>query len=141
MTYATPADVAVELRGSTTVSTEEQAQWQQWLDRVERDISRAFRRRGLYLNDQIAKGDPDADTVKDIEVAAVARKVENPSGDTSTTVSIDDGSVTRRKEGAGTVAGLDLTNDEWAKLFPAMTSGAFSIRPYHEPDRRHCEWF
>ena len=28
----------------------------------------------------------------------------------------------------------DLTDAEWALLLPASSSGAFSVRPYYEPD-------
>lgn len=133
MTYATVDSVAVELgRSTTSVTDAESAQWQQWLDRVERAIGARFVRAGLILSEQVAAGNPDAATVADIETAAVVRKVENPNGDTSTTVTIDDGSVTRRKEGTGTVYGLDLTDAEWGLLLPSgggRRQPAFSVMP------------
>lgn len=135
MTYGTTAQVAAELgRLPESVTDAESAQWGQWLERVERAISARFKRAGLVLSEQVALGEPDGATVADVEVAAVARKVDNPGGETSTTVTVDDGSVTRRKEGLSTASGLDLTDAEWALLLPASQSGAFSIRPFYEPD-------
>lgn len=141
MTYATTAQVAIELgRLPESVSETETVQWQQWLDRVERSISTRFVRAGLDLDAQVILGNPDADSVADVEIAAVVRKIENPSGDTSTTISIDDGSVTRRKEGAGTVVGLDLTDAEWALLLPASSSGAYSVTPYRDVYEGPYDW-
>lgn len=141
MTYATVDDVAAELgRLPASVTDAERAQWTRWLDRVERSITARFTRAGLVLSDQIALGNPDVAMVADVEVAAVVRKIENPSGDTSTTVTIDDGSVTRRKEGAGTASGLDLTDIEWGLLLPASSDGAFSVRPFREPDCSLLDW-
>lgn len=133
MTYGTVSQVAAELgRLPDSVTDAETLQWTQWLERVERTIIARFTRSGLSLATQVGLGLPDAATVADVEVAAVARKVENPHGDTSTTVSIDDGSVTRRKEGAGTVYGLDLTDAEWDLLLPSgggRRTPAFSVMP------------
>ena len=135
MTYGTTAQVAHELgRLPDSITPEESLQWNQWLERVERSIAARFTRAGLVLADQVALNLPDAATVADVEVAAVARKVQNPNGDTSSTVTVDDASVTRRREGVGTAAGLDLTDAEWALLLPASSSGAFSVRPFYEPD-------
>jgi len=132
--YATPQDVALEYRGSTSVSSSENFQWQSWIDRVTRSIERRFRRAGFDLEQQVTLQNPARGDVQDAIVAAVIRKISNPNGDTSTTVTIDDGSVTRRKEGAGTVAGLDLTDAEWEELLPSTTSMAFSTRPGFTPD-------
>lgn len=136
MTYANPQDVAAELRGSTSVSDAEAIQWQAWLDRVSRKIVAGFRRAGLDLDEQISLGDPTGDDVVDVEVAAVIRKIQNPNwGETSTTKSIDDGSITRRREGADPgIDPLDLLPSEWATLLPASQVGAYSTRPGFEPD-------
>lgn len=140
MTYATPTDVAQELRGSTSVTTEESVQWQAWLDRVERSIAAAFRRSGLALEDQIALDTPTAEEVADVEVAAVIRKIQNPTwGRTSQTRSLDDGSITYRNEGAGAnVDPLALLPTELGGLLPSSSVGAFSVRPYYEPDTYPC---
>lgn len=138
MTYGTIEQVAHELgRLPDSITPEESLQWNRWLERVERSIAARFARAGLVLADQVALSLPDAATVADVEVAAVARKVRNPEGLTSTTVSIDDGSITRRRDGVPNVGDdpLTLTDAEWAILLPASSSGAFSVRPYYEPDR------
>lgn len=136
MTYAVPQDVAEALRGSTSVTAEEAVQWQSWLSRVERSIVAAFRRAGLDLSEQIALNSPTAEEVADVEVAAVIRKIQNPTwGRTSQTRSLDDGSVTYRNEGAGAnVDPLALLSSELGDLLPSTATTAFSIRPYYEPD-------
>ena len=137
MTYGTIDQVAAELGRSTPGSgSPEGLQWQQWLDRVERAISARFVASGLVLFEQVSLGQPDGETVADVEVAAVARKARNPEGLTSTTVSIDDGSITRRRDGVPNAGDdpLALTAAEWALLLPASAVGAFTVRPYFEPD-------
>ena len=137
MTYATPTDVAQALRGSTSVTAEEDIQWQSWLDRVERSITAAFRRAGLSLSEQVADDAPTAEEVADVEVAAVIRKIQNPTwGRTSQTRSLDDGSVTYRNEGASASTDpLALLASELGDLLPSTATTAFSIRPHYEPDR------
>jgi len=141
MTYAIPSDVEVVL-GRPASSDAETAQWQAWLDTVERSIERAFRRAGLDLDTQVAAGDPTADDVKDVMVAAVVRKIQNPTwGVTSATHSLDDGSVTTRNESPGAFQDpLALLETEIGDLLPSGPGGAFSIRPYYEPDTFPCEW-
>lgn len=136
MTYATPEDVAVELRGSTSLTTEEAVQWQAWIERVERSIERAFRRRGMDLTEQVILEDPTAGDVRDVEVAAVIRKVQNPTwGRTSRTLTrqVDDSSIsdTERSEGIGDP--LDVSATELGYLLPAVDARAFSFVPYREP--------
>lgn len=133
MTYATAADVAVEL-GRPAASTDETAQWEAWLARVERAIARRFSRAGLVLADQVTAGDPTEADVVDAEVAAVVRKITNPLGLTSVTRTLDDGTVTTRREGAEDGDGLALTEDEWETLLPSTSAAAFSTRPGFEPD-------
>lgn len=131
MTYATPTDVAKEVRGSTSVSDVESVQWQTWLGRVERAIESRFSRLGLSLHDQTALGDPTAALVADIEVAVVARRINGSTlaPGTSRTVSVDDGSVTDRNDRGDAREALLLTEDEWELLLPPMAGGAFSTRP------------
>lgn len=133
MTYALVADVATEVgRSPSSVTSVEEDQWQGWIDRVERQIEQRFRRAGLVLADQVALDDPTSGDLMDVIVEVVARKVRNPNGDTSTTVTIDDGSVTRRREGVDDSQGLDLTDGEWARLLPASgrrRPRAFSVMP------------
>jgi hypothetical protein len=133
MTYATAADVAVEI-GRPAASADETAQWTAWLARVERAITRRFARAGLVLADQVTAGNPTADDVKDAEVAAVVRKITNPLGLTSVTRTLDDGTVTTRRDGAEDVDGLALTEAEWEALLPSTNAAAFSTRPGFDPD-------
>ena len=139
MTYATPSDVAEELRGSTTVSDVETVQWQKWLDRIERDIRRGFKRSGYDLDTQVLAEDPTEAEVIDVEVAAVIRKywqtkaaMEIAPG-TSRTVSIDDGSITNRNDSRASLDydALALTDPEWTSLLPAKPkrARAFSVMP------------
>src|SRR5699024_12405424 len=135
MTYGTVEQVATELgRAVDSITDLERDQWQQWLDQVERTIEGRFRRVGLDLAAQVALGDPEAETVADVEVAVVARKVRNPEGTTSTTVSVDDGSVTKRREGCkiDDLGYLRLTDGEGETLLPAGRSGACATRPGYE---------
>lgn len=133
MAYATAADVAVEL-GRPASSAAESDQWEAWLARVERSIERRFRRAGLTLDEQVELGDPTAEDVRDVEVAAVLRKIElnKREGRTSSTRSVDDAAVTDRWENDS--VGLDLTPDDWDALLPGSEAGAFSTRPGFEPD-------
>lgn len=133
MTYATGSDVEVEL-GRPAASADETAQWSAWLARVERAIARRFARAGLVLADQVTAGNPTVEDVKDAEVAAVVRKITNPLGLTSVTRTLDDGTVTTRREGLDESDGLALTEAEWESLLPATSSAAFSTRPGFEPD-------
>ena len=138
MTYGTVEQVATELgRAVDSITDLERDQWQQWLDQVERTIEGRFRRVGLDLAAQVALGDPEAETVADVEVAVGARKVRNPEGTTSTPVSVDDGSVTKRREGSkiDDLGYLRLTDDEWDQLLPAGHADAWSTRPGFVPDR------
>lgn len=131
MSYANPNDVSVDL-GRPAASVTETAQWQSWIDRVERDIARGFRRAGLDLADSVLNGDPSAADVVDVVVGAVVRKIQNPRGLTSVTRSIDDASITERDEAGA--AGLYLTDEDWRSLLPFGRGGAFSTRPGFEPD-------
>lgn len=131
MTYATVADVETEI-GRPAISAAETAQLGGWLARVERSIARRFTREGYDLDEQVALNAPTAQDVIDVEVAAVARKVDNPTGVTSVTRSVDDASVTTRREGATTTGDpLSLTDDEWSALLPAQSkrSRVFSVMP------------
>lgn len=134
MAYAQTSDVEAEL-GRPASSVAEEAQWQAWLDRVERAIERGFRRSGLVLDDQLALDDPTVEDVIDVEVGAVIRKIQAPNwGVTSTTRTIDDASVTDRREGGTVGDPLELNGDDWAALLPGGDSAAFSTRPGFEAD-------
>lgn len=135
MTYGTPEQVAVSLgRPADSITATELAQWQMWLDQVEAAITRRFVRLGLELAVQVAAGTPTGAAVALVEVAAVVRKVHNPDGLTSTTVSIDDGSITKRRDGYRGGDPLLLTAEEWDSLLPTPDPAAWSTRPGFVPD-------
>ena len=142
MAYAQTTDVETEL-GRPASSAAETDQWQAWLDRVERSIERAFRSAGLVFEDEIVGDDGlTVANVVDVEVSAVLRKIQNPSwGVTSTTRSIDDASITTRREGVGGEDDpLALTPGEWRILLPDSDAGAFSTRPGFEADTATEVW-
>ena len=130
MAYATASDVEVEL-GRSSSSAAETAQWEAWLERVERAIRRRFTREGYDLDVQVALDAPSEADVIDVEVARVVDKINNPAGYTSTTRTIDDASITTRREGIESGDGLTITDDEWASLLPVppQRAKAFSIMP------------
>lgn len=133
MAYATASDVEIEL-GRSATSTAETAQWEAWLERVERAIRRRFTREGYDLDEQVALDAPTENDVIDVEVARVVDKANNPVGYTSTTRSVDDASITTRREGVESSNGLTITDAEWASLLPVAPSRpkAFSIMPGHD---------
>lgn len=134
MSYAMASDVAVRL-GRPARSNDESDQWEAWIGDVESDISRAFARAGFDLDTQVSTGEPSSNEVIAVEVAVVIRKIQNPTwGETSYTKSLDDGSVTRRREGASDADPLDLLDSDLSKLLPVRRSNAFSTRPGFMPD-------
>lgn len=134
MAYATASDVEVEL-GRSATSSAETAQWEAWLERVERAIRRRFTREGYDLDAQVILDAPSEADVIDVEVARVVDKINNPTTSTSTTTtrSVDDASVsnTTRREGVETGEALTITDDEWTSLLPVppQRAKAFSIMP------------
>lgn len=132
MTYANITDVVKRL-GRPISEAAEIAQVNAWLEDIVAIITAAFARAGLDLAAQVALGDPSLATVVRIESAAVIRKMQNPDGITSITRSIDDASITERREGA-VVNGADILADEWRDLLPTVNAGAFSTRPGFTPD-------
>jgi hypothetical protein len=120
---ATWQEVAVALgRPTSDFTADEQAQISWWLNGVE-----------LFIVNRLgAVAELDQATVKYVEVEAVAAKVERAKhkGASSVTVNVDDGGVTRRFESP--VSADDITDEWWDLLGPE--SGAFSTRPYFEPD-------
>lgn len=126
MAVATVDDVAVAL-GRPISEAAQVAQVGWWLEGVE-----------LLIRARL--GDPaelDQDVLKYVEVEAVVAKVQRAgTRESSITVAVDDGSVTRRYE-SGVSAG-DITDEWWNLLDPSIASGAFSIRPSFEPDE--AQW-
>lgn len=122
MAVATYADVAVAL-GRPISTVAEQAQVTYWLDGIE-----------LVIRGRLgAVAALDQDVLKYVETEAVAEKVRRSGRDESSiTVAVDDGTVTRRYE--NTISAGDITDEWWNLLDPDSSSGSASIRPYFEPD-------
>ena len=133
--FATIDDVAAELgRPTPEAESDTGRQWQQWIDRVGRSIVRAATRAGVDENDIVYA---DAN---DVTVVRVAARVTTamPDGLTSITVTVDDGNVTRRREGGDFADPLDLTSDDLELLFPTKGErDSGSTRPGFEPDSGH----
>ena len=125
MAVATVDDVATTLgRPLSEVTTEEQAQWDMWLGDAERQIRK--RLGDITLLDQ--------DDLAYVEREAVALKVKRPDPAQQITVTVDDGTVSRRYErDAGQVT---ILPEWWALLSPSTESaGIYSVRPYFEADQ------
>jgi len=122
MTVATYADVEVSLGRSISIQSERlQVEW--WLQGIEHIIAGR-------LGDVSAL---DQDVLKYVEVeAAVAKVNRNGRGESSVTVSVDDGTVTRRYENQ--VSAGDITDAWWHLLDSDSNTGTASIRPSFEAD-------
>lgn len=122
MAVATYTDVAVALgRPISTVAEQGQVEW--WLNGVELFIAA---RLGAVaaLNETV---------VKYVEVEAVVAKIQRAGrSESSITVAVDDGSVTRRYENAVTAS--DITDEWWQLLDPDTNTATASIRPSFEAD-------
>lgn len=124
MAVATSDDVAVALGRpiSTSGTPSEEDQVNYWLDGIE-----------LLIRSRL--GDVsllDQDVLKYVEVEAAAEKARrNGRAESSITVSVDDGSVTRRYD---TVSADDITGAWWNLLDPDLGSRVFSARPQFESD-------
>lgn len=122
MAVATYAEVAVAL-GRPISDAAEQAQVEWWLDGVELFI--VARLGDVTLLDQTV--------VKYVEVEAVVAKIQRAGrSESSITVAVDDGSVTRRYESAVTAS--DITDEWWTLLDPNDNTASASIRPGFESD-------
>lgn len=123
MAVATYADVAVTL-GRPISTAAEQAQVEWWLDGVE-----------LFIVARLGPVDAlDQTVVKYVEVEAVADKVRRSGrAESSVTVAVDDGSVTRRYDNAAVTAS-DITDEWWQLLDPTADAASASIRPGFEAD-------
>lgn len=126
MAVATTGDVAVAV-GRPISEPDEQSQVEWWLDAVELIVK-------ARLGDVSAL---DQDVLRYVEVEAVAAKVRrHGTAETSITVSVDDGSVTRRYE--NTAVGASDVTDEWWDLLAPSTTTSFTISPY--AGRRTRAW-
>lgn len=126
MAVATYQDVATVL-GRLIDTETEQAQVDWWLDGIE-----------LFIRKRLGDlADLDDAAVRYVEAEAVAEKVRrNGTSESSITVSVDDGSVTRRFDNP--VSAEDITDEWWNLLDPSSDAASASIRPGFEPD--HARW-
>lgn len=125
MAVATYADVAVAL-GRPISTDAEQGQVEWWLNGVELFIA-------ARLGDVL---DLDETLVRYVEVEAVLAKIQRSGrSESSITVAVDDGSVTRRYENA--VSASDITDEWWQLLDPDTNTATASIRPSFEADDVH----
>jgi len=123
--YATITDIQARM-GRSYASADEQAQWQAWLDDVEARILQRI----PDLTERIVAGSPSQAVVIAVISDVVIRKINNPTGKLQER--IDDYSYGLTASAA--TSDLMPTPEEWAQLMPAARSGAFSVRPYSEPD-------
>lgn len=116
MAVATYTDVEVAL-GRPLPGEPEQEQVEWWLAGVERFIA----------NRLGPVEDLNEDDVVYVEVEAVAEKVRRAgTRESSITVAVDDGTVTRRYENESVTAG-DIT-DEWWELLSGEVAGTVQVR-------------
>lgn len=122
MAVATYADVSVALgRPISTTAEQDQVEW--WLAGVELFIT-------ARLGDVTAL---DQTAVLYVEVEAVVAKIQRAGrSESSITVAVDDGSVTRRYENAVTAS--DITDEWWQLLAPGLDAASASIRPGFDVD-------
>lgn len=121
MAVATYQDVEVALgRSISTDAEQDQVEW--WLDGVE-----------LFITARLGDvADLNETVVQYVEVEAVVAKIQRAGrNESSITVSVDDGSVTRRFD---SVSASDITDEWWQLLDPASNAGSASIRPGFEAD-------
>lgn len=132
-TYTTVPEVATGLgRPTDSITEQESAQWTQWIEQVEGRIDDALRARGTTLADAIESGKITVATIRRIVRPKIVAKADNPQGATSVTRSVDDGSVTIRREGAATITDpLQLSPEEWSQILNSLPrrSRVFSVLP------------
>lgn len=117
MALATWQDVAVAIgRPSSDLNAEQQAQITYWLNGAE-----------LVIKSRLgAIADLDANTVKYVETEVVAEKLRRSlREESSITVAVDDGSVTRRYENR--ITSEDFAADLWSLFGSGLGATAYSI--------------
>lgn len=117
MAVATWQDVAVAVdRPSADLTAGQQAQITYWLNGAE-----------LVIKSRLGEiAELDADVVKYVETEVVAEKVRRSlRAESSITVAVDDGSVTRRYENR--VTAEDFPADLWSLFGSGLSSTAYSV--------------
>ena len=126
MALPTYSDVETALGrpGSLTRAQQDQVTW--WLGGIELLIRNRFGAIEVL----------DSEAVRYVEAEAAAEKARRAGqSETSITVSVDDGTVTRRWESP--VSASDITEEWWDLLAPKRASSAYSTRP---AGRRDTDW-
>ena len=131
MAFANLSDVADRL-GRPISDPDEVKQVNAWIA----DVEVIIRSRIPDIDDQIGDGALSADVVTMVTTNAVVRKALNPTGKQNER--IDDYSYGLTEDAAR--GDLFLTEAEWGLLMPVSASGAFSVRPGFDPDRRCWPW-
>jgi hypothetical protein len=121
-----PADIAGTLgRPAPADGSALFTQWELWIGDARRIIKARL-------------GDLDALDQEDLDFVvreAVAEKVRHGDGSTSETVTVDDGTVTKRWEN-GVTSQIDILDAWWALLTPAtMTPARSPSGPYAKRER------
>lgn len=115
MAVITYEQVQTSLGRSLTVT--ERAQAQMWISDAEVQIR--ARLGDLALLDQ--------DLLAYVVREAVVSKVKRPDAASSTTVAVDDGSVTKRYDREASTGTVTITEEWWALLTPETEAGAWTI--------------
>lgn len=131
MAFANLTDVADRL-GRPISDPDEVKQVNAWIG----DVEVIIRSRIPDIDDQIGDGALSSDVVTMVTTNAVVRKALNPTGKQNER--IDDYSYGLTEDAAR--GDLFLTESEWGLLMPVSASGAFSVRPGFDPDRRCWPW-
>src|SRR5690625_133582 len=131
MAFANLSDVADRL-GRPISDPDEVKQVNAWIG----DVEVIIRSRIPDIDDQIDGGALSSDVVTMVTTNAVVRKALNPTGKQNER--IDDYSYGLTEDAAR--GDLFLTEAEWGLLMPVSASGAFSVRPGFDPDRRCWPW-
>lgn len=117
--YATVADVVANL--GRPLSDVETAQASLWIGWAESTIARRMGDLALL----------DSATLNMVIVEAVTARLRSPEPLTQVSVSVDDANVSKTYQRS---TGLITILPEWWAALGWVESGAFSVRPYGEPD-------
>lgn len=134
MSLVTVDDIQVRLGRALTDS--EAGQVQAWID----DLDAQAEARVPDFGALIAAGSISAGVVRGVFAQAIRRVLLNPEGLRQRSRTIDDYTEAETYDSAVSGSFLYLTDDEWAQIAPASSSGAFSIRPVGAADHPSPEW-
>ncbi|MGP9490056.1 Gp19/Gp15/Gp42 family protein [Glutamicibacter sp. AOP5-A2-7] len=125
MAFATWQDVQGRL--GRTLTPEETAQVEEWILDLEADIRARIPDVDSLMSDPEA-GASYSRTVKRVVAETIVAKLRNPNGLRQSTVSIDDYSRTETIDSTNSSGRLQITDDDWELLVPAVAGDAFTIR-------------